>query len=709
MLFFLNSTARAYDDTELNKVPALLFSSGVFNTLQATQALWKISGDFTVQPAGGSLNITALPGAASVLVASDQGSTTEQQRVIIQEDSELTASVASNPSIAVRSDAVVLRVDQSVIADDELNSAGSNAVSLVVVSGNSEVDLTDSEIAVALSGDPFVRLANIALPQNATEVTAGMITDARSLVTMTRSVKMGSDRFRFYALNTDPDNLQSGDVWFNVTEGILKMYDGDNTIALQTQSFDWGYYPPNGIDQNITAFEPVVENDGSNGVGEFGIYEVINVNDSSGFSLMAGEQFVMPNVANPFIRVKMGSTPYPASVQFSVYTVSGNDPDSLVEDLPAVAAEDVPVNDYLNFYLTEAYTPGTTYMLVGRSTRVGFVNANPSDWYRSSIQYSSFEDEDEILLGSAQGSVASLTTDPTAATWGAPSSGRHFVMSISEREELHLGQTDSAGNVHLFSQGFVPKSKDITGFSVVKGEDNGSPTGDITASLYLADQNNNAIGDVLVSATIEAADWNAADAGTEVYFDIAYDLLVVGQKYVIQIDTDDYSDDDNYTVYFGVNPLGTAKFFNTNDGWTDLNGDLFYGIRTSGIRKIVVTNDQGKIAAELIPSISKTVTYIDSAAVPYYSIEGDALEISELATAITSMTSGKIGTPHDFKRFTYRIKDNGTSRAITWGADFENRGATLPANTTLGKWHTIDVEYNEATGKLGCIRAIVEA
>lgn len=705
MIFFLNSANRVYNDRELNKVPGILFGDGVFNTVAATLAAWRSGGDLLVEAAGGSMNITARPGSASVEVLSEG----EAQRVIITEENQLSAAVAANVGLAQRNDAVVLRVLQSVITGDTLNVDGDNAVALTVISGSSATELTDSEISIALGGDPFVRLANILVPLSATEITPDMITDARSLVSMSKSVKLGSSVLRAIPMSEDPSDLQEGDIWFNSAEGILKMYRNGETVSLQTEDFDWGYYPPNGIDQNADQFEPIVENDGSEGQSQAQLYEVLNIVDSSGFTVMAGEVFEMPAINNPFIRLKMGNSAYPASIQVQVHTSVSDEPDTLVETVLSLGADEVPNNGYIEMYLDGSlYTPGNEYVLSVMSTRIGFVNANPWDWYQAAVQISSYA-ADDVLKGFVSGFANSMSSDPTAMTWGSLSTGTHFVMSIGEREELEIGKTDSAGQVHRALQAFVAKSEDITGFRLIKGEDIGTPTGDLTASLYLADEDGNPSGSVLNTATLSEADFGALSAGEIAEFPVSYDQLVVGETYVVVVDTDDHSDDDNYTIFFGGTSTGKAKSWNTADGWESLGGDFFYSIRTSANRKIIVSNDQGLIPEALVPRVAPRVNTVVSAATPFYNIDADALSITALATAITSMTTGKIGTPHNFQRFTFRIKDDGNARNITWGADFENRGATLPTTTTPGKRHTVDVEYDSVSAKWGCVRAIVEA
>jgi hypothetical protein len=59
------------------------------------------------------------------------------------------------------------------------------------------------------------------------------------------------------------------------------------------------------------------------------------------------------------------------------------------------------------------------------------------------------------------------------------------------------------------------------------------------------------------------------------------------------------------------------------------------------------------------------------------------------------MTSGLSGTPVDGQKLLIRIKDNGTARAITWGASFVSSGvASLPATTVISKTHLIGLVYD---------------
>lgn len=99
----------------------------------------------------------------------------------------------------------------------------------------------------------------------------------------------------------------------------------------------------------------------------------------------------------------------------------------------------------------------------------------------------------------------------------------------------------------------------------------------------------------------------------------------------------------------------------------------------------------------------RTLNIVSSATPTINTDDYDAVDITALAAAIASMTTNLSGTPTNFQKLIIRIKDNGTARAITWGASFANRGATLPTTTVLGKLTTIGLIYNTTTSIWGCV------
>lgn len=108
--------------------------------------------------------------------------------------------------------------------------------------------------------------------------------------------------------------------------------------------------------------------------------------------------------------------------------------------------------------------------------------------------------------------------------------------------------------------------------------------------------------------------------------------------------------------------------------------------------------------------VNPRVGTVVSSATPSINTDNvDAYSITALATAITSFTTNLSGTPTDFQILIIRIKDDGTARAITWGASFEAKGVALPTTTTLGKVLTVGFIYSAVTSKWGCVSALTEA
>jgi hypothetical protein len=103
------------------------------------------------------------------------------------------------------------------------------------------------------------------------------------------------------------------------------------------------------------------------------------------------------------------------------------------------------------------------------------------------------------------------------------------------------------------------------------------------------------------------------------------------------------------------------------------------------------------------------VTTIASSATPTINTDNcEAVTITALATAITSMSTNLSGTPANFDRLLIRIKDNGTARAINWGAAFVASGVALPTTTVASKVTTVEFLYDSVKAAWGCVASVVE-
>lgn len=110
------------------------------------------------------------------------------------------------------------------------------------------------------------------------------------------------------------------------------------------------------------------------------------------------------------------------------------------------------------------------------------------------------------------------------------------------------------------------------------------------------------------------------------------------------------------------------------------------------------------------PRIKPRSGTVASSATPTYNTDNvDIFTITALAAAITSMTTNLSGTGTNGQKLIIRIKDDGTARAITWGASFASRGGTLPTTTVLSKTHYVGLIWNSTASTFDCVAASVEA
>jgi hypothetical protein len=156
---------------------------------------------------------------------------------------------------------------------------------------------------------------------------------------------------------------------------------------------------------------------------------------------------------------------------------------------------------------------------------------------------------------------------------------------------------------------------------------------------------------------------------------------------------------------------------------TSLTAPLFTTVDIGNADTTVSRSAAGQIAVEgvAVPTISSTNTLTNkrvtkrvgsttSSATPTINTDDyDCYSITALATAITSFTTNLSGTPTDFQELTIRIKDDGTARAITWGASFANYGAILPTTTTISKVLTVKFVYDSVAAIWGCVSAMEQA
>ena len=79
----------------------------------------------------------------------------------------------------------------------------------------------------------------------------------------------------------------------------------------------------------------------------------------------------------------------------------------------------------------------------------------------------------------------------------------------------------------------------------------------------------------------------------------------------------------------------------------------------------------------------------------------DAVTITAQAVAITDVNMS--GTPTNFQKLIFRIKDSGAAKSLTFGSDFEAKGVALPDTTVAGKVMTLGFIYDSVSEKWGLV------
>lgn len=89
----------------------------------------------------------------------------------------------------------------------------------------------------------------------------------------------------------------------------------------------------------------------------------------------------------------------------------------------------------------------------------------------------------------------------------------------------------------------------------------------------------------------------------------------------------------------------------------------------------------------------------------------DSFNIYELSAQATALTiANPTGTPNDGDVIILRLKDNGTTRAISYGTNYTNiSGLDTPTTTVVNKWMVFGWMYNLGLTKWQLVTTTVEA
>ena len=178
---------------------------------------------------------------------------------------------------------------------------------------------------------------------------------------------------------------------------------------------------------------------------------------------------------------------------------------------------------------------------------------------------------------------------------------------------------------------------------------------------------------------------------------------------------------NNAAILFGVNAkIATEQFLskgrtaiqglNTLSDVDDIALEIYDG-DTTPTRLWEFKNDGNLIGSgKRIKNTIVNPTVQETTSAATFTINADEQNTGVLTAQAAALTvANPTGTAVQGQKLVYRIKDNGTNRAITWGADFRAIGVTLPTTTTASKLIYVGCIYNSTDSKWDVIAVNEEA
>lgn len=158
------------------------------------------------------------------------------------------------------------------------------------------------------------------------------------------------------------------------------------------------------------------------------------------------------------------------------------------------------------------------------------------------------------------------------------------------------------------------------------------------------------------------------------------------------------------TVTIGTTNINWSQFLGATyaaDGTTlTLTGSTFSVNSTFQATLATLTGSQTLTNKRIT---RRFITTTQSATPTINTDNTDISSITALAQAITSMTTNLSGTPNAGDLLQIQITDNGTARAITWGAKFASTTVTLPTTTVISTLLRVGFQWDTVAAVWQCI------
>lgn len=149
-------------------------------------------------------------------------------KVIGLSQSIVNVTIPANSSGSNRVDAIIMRASTTA----EPNSLKNNIITIERVAGTGITALTDNAISTAISGDAFIRLADVTVSNGASSIVNANISDTRIQVKTNEAIKLAPKTINFSVLSSDPTTPVEGQLWYNSTTHTLNFYNNSSIKQL---------------------------------------------------------------------------------------------------------------------------------------------------------------------------------------------------------------------------------------------------------------------------------------------------------------------------------------------------------------------------------------------------------------------------------------------------------------------------------------------
>lgn len=129
-----------------------------------------------------------------------------------------------------------------------------------------------------------------------------------------------------------------------------------------------------------------------------------------------------------------------------------------------------------------------------------------------------------------------------------------------------------------------------------------------------------------------------------------------------------------------------------------------------GVLKVNVGTPESPSWTPLPGLPSQFPRVLSQASTATLTVDTDAYDMAVLTAQAAGLTiAAPTGGPLDGQGLTIRIKDNGSTRSISWNAVFRAIGVTLPTATTASKTMYVGAKWNSADSKWDVLAVSQEA